>query len=237
MAAKNLFYFRASGGFADTKMYHLAGQARKHAQKLAKDLGRVVTYHKLGGKSYSVKPPKVNPCKPKKPAGKGPSKTNTGWQVTASNYSRDKAYARAERYRDVGWFAKVKKIGGLKAPLNYRVFVRWPKAPGHGKAPAAKASGRNPAPAGYSKAWYARGFRAGVQGRNRDQYTAWHGQKGKPKTSGKRVEAQESFYQGFHDGKGRRKNPAALGDWVSVKGAKAVRVRRVKGATILDVKT
>ncbi len=174
MAEKKVFHFRAAGGFADTKMYQLASQARKHAQKLARDLGRVVRYYMTGSVHHSVKPPKANPCKRKKPAAKKASK------------------------------------------------------------------GKNPAPAGYSRAWYQRGFSAGVQGKKRDQYTAWRGQKGKPKTSGARVTAQESYFKGFYDGKQRRpqkKNPAGLGDWVGVKGAKAVRVRRVKGATLLDIKS
>lgn len=66
---------------------------------------------------------------------------------------------------------------------------------------------RNPAPEGYSKKWYQLGFRSGVRGTSRDMYSSWKSQKGKPgssSTDGRRIEAQESFYLGFQDGKTRK---------------------------------
>lgn len=66
-----------------------------------------------------------------------------------------------------------------------------------------------PFESGLSRSWYNKGKAAGRGGRSSDMYAAWHSAKGKPKTPGGRVTAQESFYQGYFDGEeARRKNPA-----------------------------
>jgi hypothetical protein len=41
-------------------------------------------------------------------------------------------------------------------------------------------------------------------------YDAWHWVKGKPTISGKRVTAQESFFQGYMDTSQRNPSPSAL---------------------------
>lgn len=63
-----------------------------------------------------------------------------------------------------------------------------------------------PFEAGLSRPWFRKGVAAGRSGRWADMYAAWHSAKGKPKTSGGRVTAQESFYQGYFDGQDSRKN-------------------------------
>jgi len=160
--AKKLFYFNASGGFADTKMYHLAGEARKHAQKLAKDLGRVVKYHMLGGAHHSVKPPKVNPRGGKAYRPYGVIPRGGAFRTAAQARARAKAMSKTGKTASV-----VSPKGVVVATYKDGVLS-------------------NPC---------------------------------KPKKTGK-----------------AKNKTAGLGDWVGVKGAQAVRVRRVKGATILDVK-
>ena len=56
-----------------------------------------------------------------------------------------------------------------------------------------------PFESGLSRSWYNKGKASARSGRHADMYAAWHGVKGKPKTPGGRVTAQESFYQGFMD--------------------------------------
>lgn len=62
---------------------------------------------------------------------------------------------------------------------------------------------RNPrTPEGHSPTWYKKGLQAGIKARDgkgtTDMYEAWQKAKGKPKTPGARVTAQESFYLGFY---------------------------------------
>jgi hypothetical protein len=69
---------------------------------------------------------------------------------------------------------------------------------------------KNPAPPGYNRKWYQKGFRARMSARSDDDsYSAWHRQTGKPgdsESSGKRIEAKESFLLGFHEARSRRPN-------------------------------
>lgn len=175
MATTKAFHFRAGGGFKATRGFSSSALARKHAQTLAKRLGHVVTYFFTGGVHHKVKPPKANPCKGKKAAGakrKNPSKSKAGWQVLPTDYSQDRAYSQASLYRSGGWVAKVRKMKSLKAPYQYRVYVKV-RAAAKAKKPA-----KSNKPAG------------------------------------------------------------ELGDWINVKKAKQVRVRKLKGGVVkLDIKT
>lgn len=270
MALTKPYSFRAGGGFKQTRGCSSLPVARKHAQKLVRRLGQPVSYGFLGGARHTVKRPKANPCSANSASFSVYDKATGGRRLftrktfgaalTAAQSNADgtgkRRWVRGAGKKQLvkpgglvrnapkgAGVKKGKKLGDLtgaraEARAAQKLATRLGKPVTYGFVTARPA--KNPAPAGYSKAWYQRGFRAGVQGKNRDQYTAWHGQKGKPKTSGARVTAQESFYKGFYDGQERRpqkKNPAVLGDWVGVQGAKAVRVRRVKGATLLDIKS
>jgi len=59
----------------------------------------------------------------------------------------------------------------------------------------------NPFEAGLNRKWYLRGRVAGKSQKFADMVVAWQKSKGKPTIPGKRVTAQESFYQGYMDGK------------------------------------
>ena len=65
---------------------------------------------------------------------------------------------------------------------------------------------------GHSRLWYVKGMVAAKKGK--DMYDAWHAATGKPgdsSTSGKRITAQESFYQGFVDQLAdSHKNPTSI---------------------------
>ena len=66
--------------------------------------------------------------------------------------------------------------------------------------------------AGMNRRWYVKGLSAGRRGLGGGDYTkAWSSATGKPgdsPTSGKRIEAQESFYQGYNDGSSGSRNPS-----------------------------
>lgn len=62
-----------------------------------------------------------------------------------------------------------------------------------------KRAKRNPLEPGLSPTWYRKGQAAGRNTKWKDMYDAWHWVKGKPTISGKRVTAQESFFQGWFD--------------------------------------
>ena len=59
--------------------------------------------------------------------------------------------------------------------------------------------------AGLNWAWYVKG-RVAANKPFEDMYAAWKAAKAKPRTPGKKVTAQESFFQGFYDS--RYKNPS-----------------------------
>ena len=94
---------------------------------------------------------------------------------------------------------------------------------------------RNEFQPGLSRAWYNRGRSAGKNKRYRDMYHAWDSARKKPSIPGKRVTAQESFFQGWHDATAR--NPAGprvkLNKWIRGAG---LRFRRVAGRLVVDVK-
>lgn len=110
------------------------------------------------------------------------------------------------------------------------------KAAGEGPKRRAKKKGRRRntfEPGGHSKTWYRKGQRA-VFGRHEDMYAAWHSAKGKPTTSGNRVTAQESFFQGYIDQKRRqesatRGNPSVPKGWIK---AKAVKITKLRGGAV-----
>lgn len=94
---------------------------------------------------------------------------------------------------------------------------------------------RNSFQAGLNRAWYRKGLAAGKSGRSADMYAAWQSAKGKPTISGKRVTAQESFFQGWYDG--TKRNPAGsrrlpMNKWIRGAG---LRVRRSGGRLVVDV--
>src|SRR5574342_1268410 len=65
--------------------------------------------------------------------------------------------------------------------------------------------------AGLDRRWYVKG-RVAARGPWRDMVEAWHAALNKPKTPGKRVTAQESFYQGYFDsqeGRSGKQSPAS----------------------------
>jgi len=92
-----------------------------------------------------------------------------------------------------------------------------------------------PFEAGLSRTWYNKGKKKAATGKYADMYDAWHSASGKPTIPGKRVEAQESFYQGYMDGESRHGNPmkGSLNKWIN---ASAVRVRRSGGQLLVDLK-
>jgi hypothetical protein len=89
----------------------------------------------------------------------------------------------------------------------------------------------NPFEAGLSRAWYNNGRNSARRARFTDMYEAWHAEKKKPQTPGKRVTAQESFYQGYMDVAQARGNPSRV-QGRKVKGGRAVTLKNMKTVTI-----
>ncbi len=86
---------------------------------------------------------------------------------------------------------------------------------------------RNPAPEGYNKKWYQKGFRAGVKNvADGDSSAAYIKEHGRP--FGRQEEERESFYLGYQEGQARRRhNPSSkkipLNKWISVKSVKVTK--------------